>query len=181
MKVVVISVIAGVVLGVAALATYSGVMHATSTDAFCGTSCHEMQAPLAALQESPHHTNGQGVSVGCSDCHIPREFLPKMQRKIEASREVWGHLTGLIDTPEKYAAHQPQMRERELARMRANDSRECRNCHQVERMDFEVQDHAARRYHRAMASRDKTCVDCHADAGHPVAGMPPEGPPPPEA
>jgi len=110
------------------------------------------------------------VSTQCADCHIPKEFIPKMVRKIEASREVYGHLTGLIDTPEKYAAHRPAMQQRELARMRASDSQECRNCHQLERMDFEAQDRAVRRYHRGMEQRKKTCVDCHEGIAHPGSG-----------
>jgi cytochrome c-type protein NapC len=165
-KGVIVTLILGMMIGAAALATFDGVMHATSTDQFCGSSCHEMSIPRESWQQSAHYRNAHGVSVACADCHIPQEFVPKMVRKIEASREVWGHWTGLIDTPEKYAAHQPAMRERELSRMRANDSQECRNCHEVEQMDFAVQDRAARRYHRAMASRDKTCIDCHADVAH---------------
>ena len=58
------------------------------------------------------------------------------------------------------------MRERELARIRANDSQECRNCHQLERMDFAAQDRAVRRYHRGMESRGKTCIDCHEGLAH---------------
>jgi cytochrome c-type protein NapC len=169
MKSAFVTLLVGVVLGIAALATFNGVMHATSTDDFCGGACHEMGTPLQALQQTAHDSNVHGVGVHCADCHIPKEFGPKMIRKIEASREVWGHFTGLIDTPEKYAAHRPHMRERELARMRANDSQECRNCHQVQRMDFDAQDRAVRRYHRAMVQRGKTCVDCHEDVAHPGA------------
>ena len=170
MKAGLLTLVAGVLLGVAAMVTFEGVMHATSTEEFCGVTCHEMSAPLQGLQQGAHFSNAHGVSVSCADCHIPREFGPKMLRKIEASREVWGHLNGLIDTPEKYAAHRPAMRERELKRMRANDSRECRNCHRLERMDFARQERAVRRYHRSMESRGKTCVDCHADIAHPATG-----------
>lgn len=168
MKGLVITLIAGLVLGVVAVAAFDGVMHYTSTDEFCGQSCHEMSVPLSSFQGTSHFSNVHGVSVGCADCHIPQEFGAKMLRKIEASREVWGHITGLIDTPEKYTAHRPAMRERELARLRASDSRECRNCHQLNRMEFSHQDRAVQRYHRAMAQRDKTCVDCHAEVGHPT-------------
>ena len=156
----------GLLVGVVAFWGFDGAVRATSTDEFCGAACHEMEMPRLSLQQTAHHKNGSGVGVGCADCHIPQEFFPKMKRKIEASREVWGHFTGLIDTPEKYAAHRPQMRERELARMRANDSQECRNCHEVQQMDFRIQDRAVRRYHRAMKQREKTCVDCHAEVAH---------------
>ena len=170
MRAGVVTLIVGVALGVAAVASFEGVMHATSTEDFCGSSCHEMEAPLQSLQQTAHYSNSHGIGVTCADCHIPREFGPKMLRKIEASREVWGHITGLIDTPEKYAAHRPAMRERELNRLRASDSRECRNCHRLDRMDFAAQDRAVRRYHRAMKSRDKTCVDCHEGIAHPEQG-----------
>lgn len=168
MKTGLMILLAGVLLGVVALASFNWTMQVTSTEEFCGGSCHEMETPLAALQTTAHYSNARGVGVGCSDCHIPKEFGPKMVRKIEASREVWGHLTGLIDTPEKYAAHRESMRERELARMRANDSQECRNCHRLERMDFAAQDRGVRRYHRAIEARGKTCIDCHADIAHPM-------------
>lgn len=175
MKAGITTLLVGLVLGVVAVLAFDGVMYATSTEAFCSSSCHEMQGPYRALKETAHYSNSHGVAVTCADCHIPREFVPKMVRKIEASREVWGHVTGLIDTPEKYAAHQPAMRERELKRLRANDSQECRNCHRLDRMDFAGQSRAARRYHRAMAQRGKTCVDCHTEVAHPAPAGSPAG------
>ncbi|MDX1736389.1 MAG: NapC/NirT family cytochrome c [Halioglobus sp.] len=170
MKVRWVMLLIGLGVGVASVLAFDTVMYATSTEAFCAQSCHEMQTPYASLSTTPHFSNARGVSVSCADCHIPQEFGPKMLRKLEASREVWGHVRGIIDTPEKYAAHRPAMRERELRRMRANDSQECRNCHSLERMDFDAQSRAVRRYHRAMDTRGKTCIDCHADVGHPDAG-----------
>jgi cytochrome c-type protein NapC len=161
-----LSLVVGAAVGLGALLAYSGVMNGTSTDSFC-VSCHEMEQPHAALLRSSHGHNARGTRVGCSDCHIPREFGPKMLRKIEASREVWGHLTGIIDTPEKYAAHREHMRNREVERMCANDSQECRNCHEVGQMDFAAQERAVRRYHRAMQQREKTCIDCHGGIAHP--------------
>lgn len=157
----------GAVIGAAALMAFNLTLEATSSDAFC-TSCHEMEQPFAALKETPHYKNAAGVQVHCRDCHIPHELGPKMVRKIEAAREVWGHLTGIIDTPEKYASHREAMQTRELARLRATDSQECRNCHTVALMDFTQQDRAVRRYHRAMAQRNKTCVDCHEGIAHPT-------------
>ncbi len=158
---------AGVVVGVVGLLGFNATMHATSTEAFC-TSCHEMNSnPLAQLQETTHFSNPSGVHASCSDCHVPKEFVPKMIRKIEASREVWGHLTGVIDTPEKYAAHAPQMKAREIARLKANDSQECRNCHSIERMLASAQSAEARKYHQAMQRQEKTCIDCHAGIAHP--------------
>jgi cytochrome c-type protein NapC len=95
-----------------------------------------------------------------------------MIRKVEAAREVWGTITGVIDTPEKYAAHAPEMKAREIKRLRANDSQECRNCHDAERMLLPMQSAKAQTYHKAMVSENKTCIDCHAGIAHPGSFAP---------
>ena len=87
--------------------------------------------------------------------------------KVEVVREVWGSITGIIDTPEKYQAHAPAMKEREIARLKANDSQECRNCHDAQRMLSVIQSSKAQRFHRALASNRRTCIDCHAGIAHP--------------
>ena len=157
----------GLVIGVAGVLTFDATMHATSTEEFC-TSCHEMEInPFAQVKKTAHHSNKAGIAATCSDCHVPKEFVPKMIRKIEASREVWGTLMGIIDTPEKYRAHAPKMKAREIARLQANDSQECRNCHQTDRMLLAAQTAKAQEYHQAMLSNGKTCIDCNSGIAHP--------------
>jgi cytochrome c-type protein NapC len=157
----------GAVLGAIGLAVFDFSLHATSTETFC-ISCHEMEAnPYAQLQKTSHYNNAAGVRPTCSDCHVPKEFVPKMIRKVEAAREVWGTITGKINTPEKYIAHTPVMKAREIARIKANDSQECRNCHEPERMLLGAQSTKAREYHQAMPGNGKTCIDCHAGIAHP--------------
>ena len=130
-------------------------------------SCHSMGAyAYPSLQRSAHYANAAGAHAGCADCHLPREFVPKMLRKIEAAREVWGEIRGIIDTPEKYAAHQPGMAARERDRMIANDSRECRNCHATERMVLTSQSASGQKYHKTAAEAGITCIKCHAGLAH---------------
>ena len=157
----------GAVLGLAGVLTFEFSMTATSTEKFC-TSCHEMaDNPYRQLQKTSHYNNVTGVRPTCSDCHVPREFVPNMIRKVEAARDVWGTLLGTIDTPEKYAAHTPIMKAREIARLKANDSQECRNCHELDRMLMAAQSAKAQEYHQALQHRGKTCIDCHAGIAHP--------------
>ena len=90
----------GLVAGVVAVIAFEFTMAATNTEEFC-TSCHEMaDNPAMMLVGTAHWENRSGVRPTCSDCHVPKEFGPKMIRKIQASREVWGSITGIIDTPE---------------------------------------------------------------------------------
>jgi len=157
----------GLVVGVVSVIAFETSLHASSTEKFC-TSCHEMaDNPYVQVQNTSHFKNASGVRPSCSDCHVPKEFVPKMIRKVEAAREVWGMLTGIIDTPEKYAAHAPAMKKREIARMRANDSQECRNCHETDQMLPELQTVKARQFHEAKRVNSKTCIDCHAGIAHP--------------
>ena len=159
--------LAGAMVGVLGVLAFDTAMHATSTEEFC-ISCHEMKAnPYAQLQNTPHYKNASGVRATCADCHQPREFVPKLMRKVEASREVWGSITGIIDTPEKYKAHTPVMKAREIARLQANDSQECRNCHDTAHMVPELQSKMAQRFHQPQRVKDKTCIDCHAGIAHP--------------
>lgn len=158
--------LAGVVVGVVGVVGFNFSLQATNTEAFC-TSCHEMYAqPYQTVQQTAHYNNASGVRPTCSDCHVPHEFVPKMIRKVEAAREVWGHLIGKIDTEEKYREHLAEMKAREVARMRADDSASCRSCHDVQRMDLAAQSEKARYYHLAMAEQAKTCIDCHQGIAH---------------
>lgn len=156
----------GVIVGVLGVITFDATMQATNTEQFC-TSCHEMSDNAERmLKGTTHFKNKSGVRPTCSDCHVPHEFVPKMIRKIQASREVWGSITGIINTPEKYAAHTPVMKKREIARLKANDSQECRNCHDTEHMLFEMQTVKAQEYHQAVDHAGKTCIDCHSGLTH---------------
>jgi len=156
----------GLITGVLGILGFNYSLEATNTEPFC-TSCHEMYAqPFQTVQTTAHYNNKTGVRPTCSDCHVPKEFIPKMIRKIEAANEVWGHLIGRIDTPEKYQAYLPELKKREIARMRANDSSGCRSCHDTARMTFELQSAKAQQYHGAMKSQGKTCIDCHQGIAH---------------
>lgn len=160
------ALVVGIGVGVIGILGYDYAMATTSTDEFC-ISCHEMESgPFVLLQETTHFSNESGVHPGCSDCHLPAKGWPKMWRKIQASREVWSSITGKIDTPEKYLAHAPVMKAREIARLKANDSQECRNCHEVQAMDFEQQSRMAKRLHQKMETSGKTCIDCHQGIAH---------------
>ena len=141
-------------------------MEATNTLEFC-IGCHEMRDNVyVEYKKTIHYTNRTGVRAVCSDCHVPKDWTHKMIRKIQASKEVWGKITGVIDTPEKFAAHRLQMAESEWARMKANDSRECRNCHSFDAMDVEKQKLRGAKMHKIGISEKKTCIDCHKGIAH---------------
>jgi cytochrome c-type protein NapC len=165
------------VVGGSLIGATAATLHLTGTEQFCSNACHELRDNAAAeFKDTVHDKNRTGVRATCADCHLPREFVPMMVRKVEAAREIWGHLTGYIDTPEKYEKHRHAMAVREWTRMKKNDSQECRNCHTPEAMDPEKQSETARARHAKAKAEKTTCIDCHFGIAH----KEPDGPGPKE-
>lgn len=138
---------------------------------FC-TSCHTMQITLREYMETPHYKSASGVRATCADCHVPKEFGPKMLAKVMAAKDVWHEMLGTIDTPEKYEAHRWDMANRVWDKMRATDSRECRTCHSWEAMKLEDQGKSAMRRHGRAQEEGKTCIDCHEGIAHELPDEP---------
>ena len=156
----------GFVSGIIFWGGFNTAMEMTNTEKFC-ISCHEMRDNVyPEYKETIHYTNRTGVRAVCSDCHVPKEWTYKMIRKIEASKEVWGKLVGSIDTRGKFEAKRLELARREWKRMKANDSRECRNCHSLESMASEKQKQRARKQHEMAREDNLTCIDCHKGIAH---------------
>lgn len=156
----------GVFVGIFTVVGFEVGMGLTNTEEFC-SGCHmQPGATTETYYTSTHFKNKTGVRPICSDCHVPVEFGNKMWRKFLASQELWSHFSGNIDTTEKYLDNVLHMREKEIARMKANDSQECRNCHEVSQMNFELQTAQAQQFHSTMKSEGKTCIDCHQGLTH---------------
>jgi cytochrome c-type protein NapC len=145
---------------------FNTAMEATNTLDFC-ISCHEMQDTVyQEYKKTIHFQNRTGVRAACSDCHVPKDWVHKMARKIQASGEVYGKIMGTIDTPEKFEAKRLTLAEREWKRMKGSDSRECRNCHSFDGMNAEVQKQRARKQHEIAQRDGETCIDCHKGIAH---------------
>ena len=96
-----------------------------------------------------------------------------MARKMQASKEVYGHIFGTIDTQEKFRDMRLELARHEWARLKANDSLECRNCHQYASMDFTRQSVRAQQMHSTyLSNKEKTCIDCHKGIAHRLPAIP---------
>jgi len=147
----------------------------TETLSFC-TGCHEMRDnPYAEYKDTIHDRNKFGVRAICSDCHVPKEPVPLILRKMAATFEVWGHIRGVIDTREKFVAKREELAHHVWKRMKETDSLECRNCHDSTHMDMSLQSPVAQAQH-AKLKEGYTCIDCHYGIAHEE----PKGPSPRE-
>jgi len=157
---------AGIVIGILFWGGFNYSLEITNTEGFC-ISCHEMRDNVyQELQKTVHFKNRTGVRATCPDCHVPREWFPKIVRKIKASNELFHKMLGTIDTPQKFEKHRKEMAERVWAEMKANDSHECRNCHNFVSMDFARQKEWSAPVHQTAMKEGQTCIDCHKGIAH---------------
>ena len=161
----------GVVIGILMWGGFHTVLEATNTEAFC-ISCHEMKDNVyVEYRDTIHYYNRSGVRATCSDCHVPKEWGPKMVRKIQASNEVWHKILGSINTQEKFEEKRLQMAQSVWRSMKKTDSRECRNCHEFDSMDYTKQGRRGRQQHIEGFDQGKTCIDCHKGIAHSLPAM----------
>jgi|TARA_Y100000310_G_scaffold312339_1_gene359546 cytochrome c-type protein NapC len=136
----------------------------SNTETFC-LSCHEMRDNIyPEYRRSVHFENASGVRAICSDCHVPREWLDKVVRKIRATNELFHKVVGSIDSREKFLSKRLTLARYVWSSMQANDSLECRNCHELTYMS-----QSSRQMNKAHAraiDTKMTCIDCHKGIAH---------------
>jgi nitrate/TMAO reductase-like tetraheme cytochrome c subunit len=145
---------------------FNTAMEATNQMDFC-VSCHEMRDNVyAEYKKTIHFENRTGVRATCPDCHVPKDWVHKIMRKIQASNEVYHWILGSVDTPEKFDAKRLELAKHEWARFKANNSLECRNCHSFEGMAPDKQKQRAKKQHEMAKADGMTCIDCHKGIAH---------------
>ncbi|HID4045653.1 TPA: NapC/NirT family cytochrome c [Pluralibacter gergoviae] len=169
-KIIFIALLVGIIIGAALLASTATIMHKTSDTEFC-VSCHSMRQPLAEYQGSVHFQNEKGIRAECADCHVPHQPIDYMLTKIGALKDVWGEMTGKIDTPEKYEAHKLAMAQSVWDGLKKSDSATCRSCHDYKAMDILAQTPEARKQHPVAIKEGETCIDCHKGVAHILPNM----------
>lgn len=168
---IIILLAAAFIVGIIFWGGFNTFMEYTNRLEFC-ISCHEMeQTVYQEYKQSPHYSNASGVRAVCSDCHVPKEWFPKLIRKIKASGEVYHALIGTIDTPEKFEGKRLELAKSVWSTMEANDSHECRNCHSFDAMDFKKQHPKASQQMQLAKKNGDTCIDCHKGIAHKLPDM----------
>jgi cytochrome c-type protein NapC len=162
----------GFICGVLFWGGFNTALELTNTETFC-VSCHEMHDNVyQELSQTVHFSNRSGVRASCPDCHVPHDWTDKIARKMQASKEVWGKIFGTISTRQKFLEKRLELAQHEWARLKANDSLECRNCHSSVAMDFTKQTRRAAEIHsRYLVTGERTCIDCHQGIAHLLPDM----------
>jgi cytochrome c-type protein NapC len=163
--------VTGFIVGILFWGGFNWAMELTNTETFC-ISCHEMEVNVyQEYRDTVHYNNRTGVRAVCSDCHVPKEWHYKMLRKIVASNELFHHFLGTIDTPEKFEAKRLELAQHVWKTMKETNSRECRNCHDYDSMDYVDQQRRAVKAHIKGFDKGETCIDCHKGIAHSLPAM----------
>ena len=155
------------VLGAAALGTMNYVLHETGKNEFCYV-CHSHEAFIRPEYEaSSHFSNASGVRADCADCHLPHDnWFELVWTKAVVSLDIVPEMMGKLSTREKYEAQRATMAESVWRQFKADDSRFCRDCHEVDAMDVADQERRAARQHARAAENGQTCIECHYGIVH---------------
>ena len=155
------------VVGAGSLGGFNAMMTFTNSNEFC-YGCHiGMDTIVEEYQSSVHFNNTKGLTAAtCGDCHVPHELLPKLWLKIGATKDIYLKLKGDITLDNFEAEHRPRLAAEATKTFKEENSKNCRHCHDVNKMDFENQSKVAARRHQGMEAKGQTCVDCHAGIAH---------------
>ena len=88
-----------------------------------------------------------------------------------ASNKFYSKALGSIDTRETFEAKRLQLALNVWKAMKETDSRECRNCHDYESMDFVKQGRRGYAEHEQGFAQGLTCIDCHKGIAHQLPDM----------
>ncbi len=166
-------IVAGIffVIGLALTGTYATAVDYTNRLEFCAFNCHEMSVPYEEYKKSKHYQNAYGVRAECPDCHVPHKkwqftFMAKLGATKDLFEHLFGHMAHAPDPKAQFEADRLELAKDVWARMKATDSRECRNCHSFEAMMASDQPQRAQVQHAYAQEKGKTCIDCHKGITH---------------
>ncbi len=160
-----IGALAALIVGAALTGAFFGSLKFMDSQLFC-TSCHSMNAPLQELSHTVHWNNQFGIRAACADCHVAPTFVAGLVDHMKGSTQAWGWLTGELNTPAKYEAHRLELAQKVWKEYEANNSAECRSCHNPQAMVFSEQPAAAASAHSTLTTSGMTCIDCHKGIAH---------------
>ena len=158
----------GLVVGATSVIGTQVALAVSGTDEFCGTTCHSHEKFVYPEHKlSPHYANRVGVRAMCTDCHVPHSYPAKLFVKAkQGAIDAFAELRGTIATQEKFDKERWRLANEVWDDMRANNSANCRSCHDPAAWDIKKQSEDAVKMHKKFAAGKATCIDCHTGVAH---------------
>ncbi len=161
-------VLAGVAVGSLGVIGTQVAVHLTGTNEFCGSACHShAKFVYPEHKQSVHHNNRTGVRAMCVDCHLPHTYPDKLFAKAKAGVvDALAEMRGTISTQEKFDRERWRLANIVWDRMKADNSANCRACHDPAAWDASKQSEDALKAHKKFAAGKATCIECHTGVAH---------------
>lgn len=163
----IVTLLIGVVVGVALVLGAEQMDHYTNTDKFC-TSCHltgEYIAKSETFLTSTHRMRSGGVIPGCADCHIPKGLVPATwTHVVKGIQDLYGQIRYDYDDPAVWQERRPELAYAVRDWMLANDSVTCRSCHNQDAIKPEKK--RGQVQHAEARESGMTCIACHYNLVH---------------
>lgn len=141
---------------------FNKTIHVTSTNEFCA-SCHVHPHADVTWKLSPHHNTASGVSIKCTDCHLPPEDKPVRfltRKAYHGFHDLYVYLTTdaeEIDWTEKRSMEAAQ-------RFVYEDG--CKKCH-TNLFPSTLNELGCQSHIKYMRDPENTsCLQCHLSVGH---------------
>jgi trimethylamine-N-oxide reductase (cytochrome c), cytochrome c-type subunit TorC len=150
--------VAGAVLGWGVFATWVSAIEYTSRTEFCIT-CHVMGDTVYPEYKKSSH--------GCPDCHVPQyNWILETGAKLATVGELYAFFFEGMSKVENFEKIRPELAKDVWRKFSANNSRECRHCHDYSSMLPAEQKPSAASKHADAAKTNQSCVDCHKSIVH---------------
>ncbi len=168
-RTIIITALVGIAIGIVAVLAAEQVDHYTSTDAFCGTTCHSMEAYVvndSTYMTSAHRTTPSGAGAGCADCHISKAGIvpATWDHFIGGVKDIYAEIVHDFEDPEVWEQRRAKGAYAVRDKMLANDSANCRFCHDGDAvMPTRTR---GRRGHAEAGRKGMTCIACHYNLVH---------------
>lgn len=169
-------IVIGAIVGIGLSCGLVSAVHWAGSTEFCGSFCHSMSPVKLAWQQGSHYKTSVGYEVGCSDCHLLNEstrplgpigYGELLVAKVKAaSISGWGHVSGSINTPEKWLAHRDELSKAVINTMTKNGFNNCRGCHNLSMMNNPKKPFVAKMHEGMINKPESNCIMCHKTAGH---------------
>ena len=162
-------------LSIALLALTNQAVIWSSSDRFCGTTCHSMTWANQAYQEGPHYGNRVGVRASCGECHIPYdaehataiEYVKLLLFKADrGARDFWFEANRTIATQEEWEKRRPALSKTFESYLTRHNYITCRGCHSLQSFGGPGS-HMKQVIHRGLVKESNfNCLECHSNIGH---------------
>jgi nitrate/TMAO reductase-like tetraheme cytochrome c subunit len=164
-----------VLLGIALLAITNRAVLWSSSDRFCGRTCHSMTWASGGYQRSPHYRNSIGVRASCGDCHIPYdaehttaiEYVKLLLFKADrGGRDFWFEANRTIATEEEWGKRRPALSKTFEDYLTQHNYITCRACHSLQSFGGPGSRMKVIIHGGLVNVNNYKCLECHTNIGH---------------